>query len=144
MELLIVVVVLGLLAVAALPMYFNSVEKSRGAEVYGTFGFVRAGYLALRDRGIPGGWNPDRTAGTNGQWQQLGVENPNASTRAYFAYDILRSGDGGGLSSLAGERVQAVRRSGQPPYGAYTTSVNNTRYIELNLDTGEIRKSAPY
>ncbi len=143
MELLIVVVVLGLLAAAALPVYFNSIEKSRGAEVYGTFGFVRAGYLALKDRGIPGNWNPGIGASTDGDWQLLGVENPNGSSRAYFAYDVLRTGDGG-LSGLGGERVQAARRSGQPPYGTYTTSVDNTRYIEMNLDTGEIRKSAPY
>ena len=144
MELLIVVVVLGILATAGLPMYFNSIEKSRAAEAYGTFGFVRAGYLALKDRGIPGGWNPGINASTDGNWQLLGVENPNGSSQPYFAYDILRTGDGGGLSGLGGERVQAARRSGQSPYAAYTTSVDTTRYIEMDLDTGEIRKSAPY
>lgn len=141
-ELLITAIVLGLLVTLAFPRYTNSVERSRGAEVYRTFAFVRAGYLAYRDRtGAPHNFALTEAAATDGNWRQMGVENPNIPAKAYFRYRVLRPTNSGGLTPLTGYRAQAARRTALV---SRRTGVDRNRFIEMQLDTGEIRKSAPY
>ncbi len=145
-ELMVVVAIIGIVASMALVGFGNSIERARGAEAVSSFAFYRAGLLAYAERvsldlntglGVIDGstWDPG-TTGTQADWRELGVENPNLEgSNRYFTHDIIKRGDAGHADSTlgtAGFRALANRIG------------DATKFVEMDLENGEISKSAPY
>ncbi len=119
---------------------------------------LRTGYLAYVNRlqagqhpqSIPTAWNPNNVSSGPGDadWHDLGVENPNAQTNTFFAYDILPPGAGGGQSAIFNAlapplpyRAQALRRTAP---AAYDPGDPARGWLEMRLDTGEVDHSPHY
>jgi len=122
LELMMVLLVATILVTIAIPFSTRAMERSRASEAYGTFAFLRAGYLAFRAR----------EGTTDPTWHDLGVADPNGEPRRFFDYQLLTPGQAG-RSDLTGPRAQALRRTNP-----------STQWLETQLEHGEVRKSAPY
>jgi len=123
LELMMVLLVVAVLVTITIPIATRAMERSRASEAYGTFAFLRAGYLAFRAR----------AGTTDPTWHDLGVADPNGASRRFFDYQLLTPGQGGRSPELTGHRAQALRRTDP-----------SAQWLELQLENGEVRKSAPY
>jgi len=149
MELMVVIIVISILASTGVVKYFKTVERSKSSEAYVFFDMMRKNYLRARDidqdpRVLGNLWNPDIAAATNPDWEYMGMDNPNADTRANFIYDIWTPGFSAYGITAVHYTIICFRRKGQPPYPAYTGQHYTNKYIFMDLDTGDIGHSTEY
>jgi prepilin-type N-terminal cleavage/methylation domain-containing protein len=145
-ELTITLVLVGILASLALIQYQKVGEKARAVEVELSMEKIRAGYQMLKfDEGdaFAAAWNPDIGAGSDAVWRQGGMDNPNANPKAYFAIDVWPAAFSAGSAPVNAARNVAVafRRNIR---AAYTADIDMTRWLYMDLDTGEVVKSDAY
>ena len=130
-EITIVIIIIGILSSLAVVRYMKAVEKTRGQEAETIFEKVRAGYQAeLFNSWVPGAWAPGIAAGTDADWRKIGMDNPNASATAWFAYRLEN-----------GNEMHAYKRTA---LGAYSAAFDMTKFLFMNLDTGQESKSVDY
>jgi prepilin-type N-terminal cleavage/methylation domain-containing protein len=113
MELLVVVIVVGILVSAAIPILNKNIEKSRTSEAATTLNLIR---MAERDYFLD-----NKTYTTN--FDSLNIDNPNntASANRYFDYTIT-SADANGFSA------SATRKDG--PYTGDNYTIDQTGSID--------------
>lgn len=147
LEIVAVCIIIGVLTTIAINSYNVSAEKGKAAEVYPIFADFRSGYQQRRlDRqcvAVACGWNPDIGSGSNVQWRTLSMENPNRAINRFFAYDFWDAPWSAVNAPVSAARnvIIAFRRR---VHASYTASINNARWIYMDLDTGEIFRSSHY
>ena len=145
MEILVVIIIIGILASLSYSSYSDIVERHRSAEVYPVFALFKKGYDIAKSEGQSDltVWNPNVEEVTNSNWNHFEMDNPNASTQAYFIYDAWDSGFSSGAAPVSASRnvIIAFRRNTR---AAYTRDYDGDRYIYMDLDTGKVFKSRPY
>ena len=130
-EITVVLIIIGILSSLGAVRYMRAVEKSKSHEAEITFEKTRAGYLAaLFDSAPMGAWNPGIAVGTDASWRYIGMDNPNASATAWFAYRLEN-----------GNEMHAYKRT---TLGAYSAAFDATKFLFVNLDTGQETKSVDY
>ncbi len=119
-ELMVVVVILGILAVVGGAQYAKVVEKSRGAEAKEILLKAYAGYQRRAFDGEDTTWSL-----INGRWDRLGMSDPNAipAPPRYFNYTF---------SNVSGVWVTATRVG------------DASKALTVNLASGAITATSPY
>ena len=84
LEILIVIIIVGVLASVAMPLYFQQVESSRGVEARNAMGLIR--------RALEGCYmgTQDYTACTS--WDAMGMGDPSTSANSHFTYTVYIAG----------------------------------------------------
>ncbi|MEK6715392.1 MAG: prepilin-type N-terminal cleavage/methylation domain-containing protein [Candidatus Omnitrophota bacterium] len=148
LELMIAVIIIGVLAGIAVPNYFRVVERTRGAEARNTLAIIYRGFKTLSAENIPLPLTVDLPPVA--AWSVIMMDNPNESTRAWFSYWVYDgdNGNNGGevqcSTALLANTAYARRRTGNPPFTAYTAPFDNTRCLAIDLNTGNIVSSPEY
>jgi type IV pilus assembly protein PilE len=121
-ELLVVVIIIGILAVLALPMLVKTMERAKLGEAASNLNLIRTGEkIYFLERGYFSG-------GATGL-DVLNIEDPNdASESRYFNYTITSdAGDGDNFTA------RAQRRDSAPsPYDTYYYEINKSGTITSN------------
>lgn len=143
-EIVVVVTVIGILASLGIPSYMNAVEKSRSAEVYPIFAQARKGIRVktVNDEAF----NIDllnKGSASNYAWDSIDMENPNANPNGAFCYDGWSAGynSGNRPAGCTGNVIVAAKRIDKTAYEAHC---DYTKWLCINVDTGDISKSSHY
>lgn len=140
-ELVVAVVIVGILSTLGINRYFVSVERSRGAEAKAMLTVIYRGFQTGRAEDPAFNLTADLAPGsTDAAWSIIMMDNPNVATRAWFAYYVYNNVGAAPLLNAA----YAYRRTGAFPYAAFTTTVNLTRFVRIDLLTGAITTSGQY
>jgi prepilin-type N-terminal cleavage/methylation domain-containing protein len=103
MELIIVVIIIGILAMIGLPQYFKTTERARMAEALDTLGAIRSAELR---------WAMSNGAGNStGNWADLDIDQINATTN--FNAPALTGG--AACNGTTNTVVASVQRNGKAP-----------------------------
>jgi prepilin-type N-terminal cleavage/methylation domain-containing protein len=130
-EISVVVVIIGILTSLAVVRYQKATDKARVNEAEIIFEKVRAGYQAdLFEESLPAGWNPGIDAGSDADWRAVGMTNPNAAAKGFFAYQLEN-----------GNEMHAYRRNTP---GANSADFDAAKWLYMDLDTGQVVKSDAY
>lgn len=145
LELMIAVIIIGVLAGIALPNYLGIKEKTRGAEARNTLMLIYRGYKTLLAENRSLGSDLTPASSDNAKWNTIMMDNPNESARAWFSYWVYDNdnSDNGNDAQLL-NAAYARRRIGSAPFAAYTTTVDNTKFLRIDLNTGVITSSSEY
>lgn len=144
LELMIVVIIIGVLAGIAVPNYLRIKEKTHGAEARNTLMIIYRGFKTLLAENRLLGSDLTPVLADNAKWNTIMMDNPNANTMAWFSYWVYdgdNSNNSGDAQLLTA--AYARRRTGKPPFTAYTTTVD-AKYLRLDLNSGNITSSSEY
>ena len=105
-ELVLVVIVVAILVSVAIPTYFNTIERAKGREARTTIQTVigaQQGYSAERRSFIQ--------LTNDGEWQAIGMENPNLNANRAFDYTAIVA-DNDATPGNEDITITATRRDG--------------------------------
>lgn len=145
-ELLIVIIIIGILALVAIPQYNRLIEKAKSSEVYPFFDQMRKGYLLRKAAGesvAPADWNPNIGQAYNAAWEAVGMANPNANPNAYFTYDVWDNVHSQSYEPVMANRYVIISRR-RNVQEAYTADHDASKWLYMDMDTGEVFKSDTY
>lgn len=145
-ELSIVVVIIGILASLAGVRYQKVMKRTKAAEALIIMEKAHAGYQMIKfDQGDAAAtaWNPDIGAASNALWRAGGMQNPNADPKAFFAIDVWPSGYSSANAPVSAAR-NVVIAFWRNTHAAYTGGIDMTKYIYIDMETGEIFRSADF
>lgn len=137
-EITVVIAIIGILATLGINQYQVFVEKSHGAEAKGTLNLIYRNYKIQQaeNKLLAIDLTPPSSQNTN--WRNsLIMDNPNADATAWFSYWVY---DAAGTAP----EVNAAYARRRTTLAAYTTAVDSSRFLRINLITGEITASSNY
>ena len=151
LELMIAVIIIGVLAGIALPNYLRIKEKTHGAEARNTLAIIYRGFktLSAENQPLTADLTPPQTTNPDA-WSVIMMDNPNESARAWFSYWVYDGGSGnnGGevqcSTAPLSNTAYARRRTGNPPFTAYTAAWDDARCLAIDLTTGNVTSSSEY